>query len=78
MRRMAKRKKTVVITGTLSGMSRDEAKARLIALGAKVSGSVSKNTDLVIVGENPGSKLEKAKELKVQIRSEAELLQLLK
>lgn len=70
--------KTVVITGTLSGMSRDEAKARLIALGAKVSGSVSKNTDLVIVGENPGSKLEKAKELKVQIRSEAELLQLLK
>ena len=70
--------KTVVITGTLSTMSRDEAKARLIALGAKVSGSVSKKTDLVIVGENPGSKLAKAKELHTEICPEPEFLGLLK
>jgi DNA ligase (NAD+) len=68
--------KTVVITGTLATMSRDEAKARLIALGAKVSGSVSKKTDFVIVGEDPGSKLEKARELQISVLSEDEVLQL--
>ena len=69
--------KTVVITGTLSTMSRDEAKAKLIALGAKVSGSVSKKTDFVIVGENPGSKLEKAKKLGVETYTERDILRLM-
>lgn len=70
--------KTVVITGTLSGMSRDEAAKKLEACGAKVSGSVSKKTDYVIAGENAGSKLTKAKELGVTvIEDEAELLRLL-
>lgn len=66
--------KTVVITGTLSSMSRDEAKARLIAMGAKVVGSVSKKTDLVIVGENPGSKAEKAEKLGIATWTEDDLL----
>ena len=55
--------KTIVLTGTLSTMTREEAKAKLQALGAKITSSVSKNTDLVIAGENPGSKLEKAQRL---------------
>lgn len=59
--------KTVVITGTLEGLSRDELKDRLASLGAKVSGSVSKKTDFVIVGQNPGSKAAKARELGVSI-----------
>lgn len=62
--------KRIVITGTLSGMSRDEAKARLEALGAKVSGSISKKTDLVIAGDNPGSKLRRAEELGIAIWQE--------
>jgi DNA ligase (NAD+) len=61
--------KRVVLTGTLTGLSRVEAKEKLQALGAKVTGSVSKNTDLVIVGSNPGSKLEKAEELGVELIS---------
>ena len=69
--------KTVVITGTLSSMSRDEAKARLIAMGAKVVGSVSKKTDLVIVGENPGSKAEKAEKLGIATVEERALIELL-
>jgi DNA ligase (NAD+) len=52
--------KTVVLTGTLLGMSRDEAKAEVERRGGRVSGSVSKKTDFVVVGENPGSKAEKA------------------
>ncbi|MDH5178882.1 MAG: NAD-dependent DNA ligase LigA [Gammaproteobacteria bacterium] len=68
--------KTFVITGTLSTMGRDEAKAKLLALGAKVSGSVSKNTDYVIVGENPGSKATKAESLGVEILDEAAFLKL--
>lgn len=64
--------KTVVITGTLSKMSRDEAKDYLESLGAKVASSVSKSTDFLIVGDNPGSKFEKAKELGVKIIGEAE------
>lgn len=59
--------KTFVITGTLDVMSRDEAKDRLQQLGAKVSGSVSKKTDYVVVGENPGSKASKAEELGITI-----------
>ncbi|EOC0587691.1 NAD-dependent DNA ligase LigA [Cronobacter sakazakii] len=69
--------KTVVLTGTLSQMSRDDAKARLAALGAKVSGSVSKKTDLLIAGEAAGSKLAKAQELGIEVIDEAEMLRLL-
>jgi len=70
--------KTVVLTGTLTVMTRDEAGKKLQALGAKVSGSVSKKTDFVIAGESAGSKLVKARELGVTIiEDEAELLRLL-
>ncbi len=69
--------KIFVITGTLSGMTREEAKARLEMLGAKVSGSVSKKTAAVIAGENPGSKLDKARKLGVEILDEAALQTLL-
>ncbi|WP_127580314.1 NAD-dependent DNA ligase LigA [Paenibacillus koleovorans] len=70
--------KTVVLTGTLSTMGRDEAAKKLEALGAKVSGSVSKKTDFVIAGEAAGSKLAKARELGVAvIDDEAELVRLL-
>ena len=67
--------KTVVLTGTLSGMSRNEAKALLESLGATVAGSVSKKTDLVIYGDKAGSKLAKAQELGVATMPEAEFLQ---
>ena len=66
--------KTFVLTGGLSAMSRDEAGAKLEALGAKVSGSVSKKTSIVIAGEAAGSKLAKAQELGVEIWDEARLL----
>ncbi|MGY1409139.1 NAD-dependent DNA ligase LigA [Luteimonas sp. A611] len=66
--------KTVVLTGSLSAMSRDEAGARLEALGAKVAGSVSKKTHLVVAGEAAGSKLAKAQELGIEVWDEAELL----
>ncbi|MFH2396036.1 NAD-dependent DNA ligase LigA [Raoultella ornithinolytica] len=69
--------KTVVLTGSLSQLSRDDAKARLMALGAKVAGSVSKKTDLVIAGEAAGSKLAKAQELDIAVIDEAEMLRLL-
>ncbi|WP_435927344.1 NAD-dependent DNA ligase LigA [Dryocola sp. BD613] len=69
--------KTVVLTGSLNILSRDEAKARLAALGAKVAGSVSKKTDLVIAGEAAGSKLAKAQELGIEVIDEAELIRLL-
>ncbi|EKN3780411.1 TPA: NAD-dependent DNA ligase LigA [Yersinia enterocolitica] len=69
--------KTVVLTGSLTILSRDEAKDRLAALGAKVSGSVSKKTDLVIAGEAAGSKLAKAQELGITVIDEAEMLRLL-
>ena len=68
--------KTVVLTGTL-GMPRSEAKARLEALGARVSGSVSKKTDLVIAGESAGSKLEKAHALGLEVLDEKGLLELI-
>jgi DNA ligase (NAD+) len=66
-----------VLTGTLASFSRDEAKERLEALGAKVSGSVSKKTSAVIAGEAAGSKLDKAQELGVPVWDEAQLLALL-
>ncbi len=66
--------KTFVVTGTLTSLSREEAKERIRAIGGSVSGSVSKKTDFVVVGENPGSKFGKAKELGVAILSEKEFL----
>ena len=69
--------KTFVLTGALDSMSRDDAKRRLQALGAKVTGSVSKRTDYVVAGENPGSKLDKAQSLGVPVIGEAELAGLL-
>ncbi|WP_418886665.1 NAD-dependent DNA ligase LigA [Gilliamella apicola] len=69
--------KTVVLTGTLSLLTRDEAKNKLKQLGAKVTGSVSKNTDLVIAGEAAGSKLDKAQELGIKVIDEQEMLNLL-
>ncbi|MGO4776275.1 BRCT domain-containing protein, partial [Lysobacter sp. 2RAB21] len=65
---------TAVLTGTLSALTRDEAKTRLEALGAKVAGSVSKKTSFVVAGTEAGSKLDKAQELGVDIWDEAKLL----
>lgn len=62
--------KKVVLTGTLTQMTRENAKERLIALGAKVSSSISKSTDFLIAGENAGSKLEKAKAFSVKVLDE--------
>ena len=67
-----------VITGTLEGWTREEAKAALEALGAKVSDSVSKKTTGVVVGESPGSKAQKAEKLGVPVLSEDELRALLR
>lgn len=69
--------KTVVLTGTLTNMGREEAKSRLLAVGAKVTGSVSAKTDFVIAGLEAGSKLDKAQALGVNVLDEAEFLRLL-
>jgi DNA ligase (NAD+) len=69
--------KTVVLTGSLSALTRDEAKAEIERRGGRVSGSVSKKTDLVVAGEDAGSKLVKAKELGVKVVDEAEFLKLI-
>ena len=66
-----------MLTGTLPTLTRDEAKDRLIAAGAKVSGSVSKKTDFVVAGAEAGSKLEKAQTLGVKVIDEETLLAML-
>jgi len=69
--------KTFVLTGTLPGLTRDEASALIEAAGGKVTGSVSKKTDYVVAGEAAGSKLERAQTLGVTVLDEAGLRQLL-
>jgi len=69
--------KTFVLTGTLPNLSRDQAKERIQANGGKVSGSVSKKTDYVIAGAEPGSKYDKAVELGIAVLDEQGLLELL-
>jgi len=68
--------KTFVLTGTLPTLKRDEAAAKIEALGGKVSSSVSKKTDYVVAGEEPGSKLEKAQQLGIAILDEKQFVQL--
>ncbi|MDE3084022.1 MAG: NAD-dependent DNA ligase LigA, partial [Verrucomicrobiota bacterium] len=70
--------KTFVLTGTLPSLTREDATARIEAAGGKVSGSVSKKTNYVLAGEEPGSKLDKAKTLGVPVIDEAEFLKMLK
>lgn len=69
---------TFVLTGSLKSLSREEAKSKLELLGAKTSESVSKNVTYVIVGSEPGSKLEKAKELRIKIIDEKQFIELLR
>lgn len=70
--------KTVVLTGTLEGFSRSEAKEAIEARGGRVTGAVSKNTDYVVAGSDPGSKRDKAEALKIRILTEAEFLSFLR
>ena len=70
--------KTIVLTGKLNELSRNDAKAEIEALGGKITGSVSKKTDLVIAGEAAGSKLAKAEELNIEVWDEARLISELK
>jgi len=69
--------KTVVVTGALSSMSRKEVQDLIKELGGILSGSVSKKTDLVVVGDSPGSKFDKAKELGIRVVDEPEFLKLI-
>jgi DNA ligase (NAD+) len=69
---------TFVLTGTLPGLTREDAKARIEAAGGRVSGSVSKKTSYVVAGHDAGSKLDKARDLKVPVIEEAQLLEMLK
>jgi len=67
--------KVIVLTGTFSQIKRSEAQTALRKLGAKPTGSVSKNTDLVIAGENAGSKLSRAEELGIKVVDETQLME---
>ena len=69
--------KTFVLTGTLPSMTREEASEKIDALGGHVTGSVSKKTDYVLAGSEPGSKFDKAKELGLKIIDEAEFRKML-
>ncbi|MGD9877268.1 BRCT domain-containing protein, partial [Desulfococcus sp.] len=69
--------KTFVLTGTLASMTRIEAKARIEAAGGRVAGTISRQTDYLVVGSNPGSKLAKAKTLGIEIIDESDLQNLL-
>ena len=68
---------TVVVTGSLVDFSRDSAREAILARGGKAAGSVSKNTDYVVVGDNAGSKADKAEQLGVPVLDEAGFAQLL-
>jgi DNA ligase (NAD+) len=70
--------KIIVLTGELESLTRDDAKDRIRELGGDVSSSVSQNTDFVVVGENPGSKYDKAKKLGVKMIGEKEFLKMIK
>ena len=69
--------KTIVITGSFADFSRDELSDKMKSFGAKVTGSVSKNTDILLCGEKAGSKLKKATDLGVKVITEQELLELI-
>jgi NAD-dependent DNA ligase len=68
---------TIVVTGSLEGFSRDEAKEAILGRGGKASGSVSKKTDFVVVGDNPGTKADSARKLGVPVLDEAGFRRLL-
>ncbi|MCK5211776.1 NAD-dependent DNA ligase LigA, partial [Candidatus Parcubacteria bacterium] len=70
--------KTIVLTGSLTSLTREQAKAKIRELGGKVSSSVSKNTGMVVVGSDPGSKLEKAREYNIKVISEEKFLKIVK
>ena len=69
--------KTFVLTGTLSGFTREEAGEKITSLGGKVTSAISNKTDYVVAGDKPGSKLEKAKTLGIKIINEKEFIEML-